>query len=261
MTRVFLVASVVALLFNVDGWAQAKAPSREYQEKYQQAAQAFANNQFDEALRLLDEADKIEPNVSHGFNLRGAIFTKKRDFDQAEAMFKKTLEIDPGVNLALFNLGEVAFLQKSYPEAKKRFQRFIEKNGSNDLGEFKIFLCDLMGGNVEAARKAAKGFPLSPTTPLRYYALAAVAFQDGKEEEAVEYIRSAAAIYPAGQNNAFADSFLELGWLKRAEQESFGLQEQSAIPETVLRPMSGEGAESAQPAPAPPNFEGLLPGN
>lgn len=260
MIRVFLVASVVALLFNVDGWGQAKAPSRAYQEKYQQAAQAFANNQFDEALRLLDEADKIEPNVSHGFNLRGAIFTKKRDFDQAEAMFKKTLEIDPGMNLALFNLGEVAFLQKNYPEAKKRFQRFIEKNGSNDLGEFKIFLCDLMGGNVEAARKAAKAFPLSPTTPLRYYALAAVAFQDGKEEEAVEYIRSAAAIYPPGQNNAFADSFLELGWLKRAEQEAFGLQEQAAFPDSVIRPI-GEATGSGQPAPAAPNFEGLLPGN
>ncbi len=257
MNRICAVVCAVSLMWVGNVFGEMKPPSEAYQRKYQEAAQAFANNQFEEATRILDEADQVEPNVSHGFNLRGAIFTKKREFDQAEAMFRKAMEVDPGMNLALFNLGEVAFLQKNYAEAKKRFQRFLEKNGTNDLGEFKVFLCDLQGGNAEAAKKAARAFPLSPSTPLRYYALAAVAFHEGREDDAVEYIRSAAAIYPPGQNNAFADSFLELGWLKRAEQETFGLQENAIVPDTMLRP---SGATSGDVVP-PPSFEGLLPGN
>ncbi|MFQ3670875.1 MAG: tetratricopeptide repeat protein, partial [Verrucomicrobiia bacterium] len=185
MNRVLAAICALGWILCGEAPGQEKVPSPAYQEKYQQAAQAFANGNLDEALKRLDEADQIEPNVAHGFNLRGAILTRKQDFDQAEAMFRKTLEIDPGMNLALFNLGEVAFLRKDYAEARKRFQRFLEKNGSNDLGEFKVFLCDLMGGNPEAAKKAARAFPLSPSTPLRYYALAAVAFKEGNEDEAV----------------------------------------------------------------------------
>jgi tetratricopeptide (TPR) repeat protein len=164
--------------------------------------------------------------------------------------------MDPNMNLAYFNLGEVSFLQKNYPEAKKRFQTFLEKNGENDLGQFKIFLCDLVGGNADAAKKVGRSFPLSASTPLRYYALAAIAFSEENEAEAIEYIRSAASIYPPGQNNAFADSFIELGWLKRLEQENFGLQDSPVISESVLRPTtSGPAGEEAKA----PSFEGLLP--
>lgn len=250
----FVAVLAMVLTGVVAGWAEPKIPGEAYQQKYQEAAQAFANNNLEEALRFLDEADELEPNVGHGFNLRGAIFTRKRDFDQAEAHFRKALELDPELTLALFNLGEVSFLRKDYAEARKRFQRFAEKNGPNDLADFKMFLCDLLGGNEEAAKKAAQTFPLSPATPLRYYALAALAFKEGNEEEAVELIRSAAQIYPVGQNNAFADSFLELGWLQRAEQENFGLQEGRVIPENVLRSTS----PSAEQAPPPPSFEGLF---
>lgn len=217
--------------------SQESPPSAEYQGKYRKAIELFNEAKYEETLSLLEQAVALEPQQTSAYNLIGAALVKLKRFDEAGAVFRKILSVQPDNAIAMFNFGESLFLAKKYPEAKQQFQAYLntEGNKTNALARFKIILCDLLGGNeAEARQNVAK---LRPTIshPLEYYGRAAVMFHDGNEEEAREYLQSAFQIYPGGMNLVFADSLVELGWLKRDEVAQIG-----AVNAAALQSLSSE---------------------
>ncbi|NDC80427.1 MAG: tetratricopeptide repeat protein [Verrucomicrobia bacterium] len=188
-------------------------PEEKYKVAYVRSAQAFSRNDLDGAIKYLDEADQAKPNQANNANLRGAIYTRQRNWAKAEEAFRESLRLQPDLPMAQFNLGEVLFLNNKYAEAKERFQIFLNSQPSNDLGSYKIYLCDLLGGNQAKANEFLARLQPSPNSPLYYFSKAAEAFYRQDKDAGMEYVSSAYRIYPPDANATFADSLVEKGYL------------------------------------------------
>lgn len=211
-----------------------------YKVVYVKAAQAFSRNNLDEALKYLELADRAKPNQASNANLRGAIYTRKRDWANAESSFRSALQLQPDLPMAQFNLGEVLFLNNKYGEAREKFQIFLNSQPKNDLGIYKIYLCDLLSGNKAKTDDFLSNLEPSPNSPLYYFAKAAEAFHRGDKPAGMEFVASAYRIYPGDANSTFADSLVEKGYLS-GEQKTAPLDEnkkpkieelKSLLPET-----------------------------
>jgi tetratricopeptide (TPR) repeat protein len=227
----------------------AKAPevSEQYRKLYEQAVQQFQRNDMKGALATLDKAEKAQADIPQGYNLRGAIQVKLKNFDEARKAFEKSIAINPKMTMSLFNLGETEFLAKNYTQAKARFKTFLDQAGPNDLADYKVFLCNLLSGNDAEAKKMMDSFAPSPNTPVSYFCKAAWDFKKGDKEGAVQYLQSAFSIYPSGQNMLFADSMIELGWISSGDVPQ---------PDT---PSNTDATAAEAAASKPAAVDGLLP--
>lgn len=235
-------------------------PSAEAQTAYQEALQLMNGGAVKEALTRLETITGVDAAHPAILNLRGALQVRNRELAAAAASFGAILEKEPSNGIALFNLGEVHFLQRDYAKSKSFFTRFMELtgNGDNALGRYKIFLCELKGGNAAAADKILAGLEPTISHPFYYFAHAAADFHRGKEDSARDYIRSAFGIYAGGLNAAFADSLVELGYLKPEEIAQIGAIDAAALQSLSQEFRPGDGGPGGEKLVAPV-FEDLLP--
>lgn len=233
-------------------------PPPAYQETYRSAVEAFNNQEYEKTLELLDQADAISPGLSATMNLQGAAHVKLRDFQKAASAFRGILQNEPQNPVALFNYGEVLFLSENYPQAKEAFSKYLgtEGNEKNALGRFKVMLCELLMGNVQQVKAEIQELRPTISHPLEYYARAAVEFSQDNEEEARKYLQSAFNIYPGGMNLAFADSFVELGWIKREEVAQIGAVNAAAL-QSLSQEFQPDAAENEDNFSE--KFQSLLP--
>jgi tetratricopeptide (TPR) repeat protein len=147
-------------------------------------------------------------------NLKGAAYTKKKDFVQARACFEKSLELVPGMFAARFNLGEIEFLQGNYDKALSTFRSMLEADPRNELLQFKVFLCYLQMKDDEAAQKALAKVRYPGDTPAWYYAQAAWEFSRGNKGLVSDYLSGARYIFP-GKTEIFDETFADLGFPRK----------------------------------------------
>ena len=115
-------------------------PEEKYKVTYIRSAQAFSRNDLESAIKFLDMAEQAKPGQANTANLRGAIYTRQRDWPKAQAAFEEALKLHPGLPMAQFNLGEVLFLNKKYSAARERFQIFVNSQPKDDLGLYRMHL-------------------------------------------------------------------------------------------------------------------------
>jgi tetratricopeptide (TPR) repeat protein len=230
-------------------------PSKEYQAAYQKAANLMAQEKFEAALSEIDRADTLQSKYAATYNLKGAILVRLKKLPEAEATFRKGLEIEPGNALIVFNIGECAFLQKNYAAAKIEFEKFLqsEDNKGNALGRYKVYLCDLMLGDQKAVRQLLDTAEPSVRNPLYYFVHAAAEFKAHRDAEGKQYLQSAFQIYPGGVNATFADSLIELGWLKKED-----ISVVNNISAATLQSMA-DSPEPGQGGAGTPSFDEALP--
>src|SRR6058998_1446434 len=189
--------------------------------KFEQSQQAFRQRDFATALKLIDEADKADPNQPATPNLRGEILMQQGKFDDAETAFKKAAKLDPKLRDAQYNLAQIPFKKKEYAKARDRFETLYkripggEKNQAAELIKFKIYMALLMDGKESRAHSMMEEFQFTGDTPALYYAQAAWEFQHNNAEKAADWATSANKIYSSALNNVFADAFYDVGWLQR----------------------------------------------
>jgi tetratricopeptide (TPR) repeat protein len=160
--------------------------------------------------------------------------------------------------MAQFNLGEVLFLNNKYKEARERFQIFLNSQPKNDLGLFKIYLCDLLGENKPRAEEFLNTLQPNPSSPIYYFAKAAEAFVKGDKAAAMEFVGSAYRIYPPDANATFADSLVEKGYLTGEQAEKIPEEDGKAkiselkaiLPD--VKPEEGGKPGNLLPSPAKP---------
>jgi tetratricopeptide (TPR) repeat protein len=260
---VFLAGMALAPRGTAETEAAETPPSEAMQAVYAEALQLMNQGKIDDALAKLASGPAAEGDHSAVLNLKGALHVRKKDYPTAAAAFGKILEKSPNNAVARFNLGEVHFLQKNYPKAKEFFGQFLKEpgNSQNALARYKIFLCDLLGADPAAATQTLKGLEPTISHPFYYYANAASAFKAGRESAAREYIQSAFGIYPGGLNAAFADSLVELGWLKQEEIAQIGAIDSAALQSlsSEFRPEAAAPGAGAPAAPDALGFENVLP--
>jgi tetratricopeptide (TPR) repeat protein len=191
--------------------------------KFEQSQQAFQQRDFPAALKLVDEADKIDPNQPATLNLRGEILMQQGKFDDAEAAFKKAVKLDPKLQNAQFNLAQIPFKKKEYAKARDRLETLYkripggDKNQAAALLKFKIYMTLLMEGKESRAHSMMEEFQFTGDTPALYYAQAGWEYKHNNTQKAEEWTNSANKIYSPALNSVFADAFYDVGWLQRPE--------------------------------------------
>ena len=191
--------------------------------KFEQSQQAFRQRDFATALKLVDEADKVEANQPATLNLRGEILMQQGQFDGAEAAFKKAAKLDPKLRDAQYNLAQIPFKKKEYAKARDRFETLYkripggEKNQAAELIKFKIYMTLLMEGKESRAHSMMEEFQFTGDTPALYYAQAGWEYKHNNVQKAEDWTNSANKIYSPALNGVFADAFYDVGWLQRPE--------------------------------------------
>ena len=185
----------------------------------QQGFAAYQASEYPQALNLIDQADRLKPDQSDTWNLRGMVLLRQKTYDKAQTAFARAVALDPNLWAAQFNLAETAFQQKDYARARKGFDNLLAqtdrfKDGHRwELVQYKTVLSSLLGGNAaEASRRLAKLPATGGATPAHLYAEAALDYQNKKPAEAQKLIASAQATFPAATNDLFADSLVQVGW-------------------------------------------------
>jgi tetratricopeptide (TPR) repeat protein len=212
----------------------AKVPPTERQvlSNHMQRASVFVRGiRLQEALDELFQAEavtnKYKANFYQLYNLKGAVYTKMREFGQSRTAFQKAIELDPESFHPQFNLAELEFVEKNWVAAEKAFAKLVERYGNKPLGEdleieltterlmqFKVVICMLMQGREEDALAIVKKFGYLEDNPAYYYGNAAVEFSKEKKEEAQTWLESARRIYEPSLLEVFVDSFVEVGWVE-----------------------------------------------
>lgn len=177
-----------------------------------------------EALEKLNDAEKLTGDFHLVSNLRGAVFTKMRDFKSARTEFEKAIALTKNMPREgfhpRFNLAEINFVEKKWDDARKQFTDLLNDANLPDaatgrLIKYKLLICDLQQKKTAAATAALDQFDqYDNDSPAFYFAQAATAFAADKKEDAEEWLSSAAKIYPKELNDVYQDSLVEVGWLQ-----------------------------------------------
>jgi hypothetical protein len=167
---------------------------------------------YDGALTLVDEAVKNNPKSFAALTLRGMIYSQKKQWTSAENDFNAALAIDSNNIVVRFNLAELKFLQKQYAEARTRFAPLTHDKVMGDFASYKVFLCDLFGGNEIAAKQTLDSWD-EETGPSFFWATAAWDLVHKQDNDARSWITSAIRIFPPSKNEFYAQSLKDLGYL------------------------------------------------
>jgi tetratricopeptide (TPR) repeat protein len=180
--------------------------------------QLHAKHRFFDALQKLSEAEALAPENPMIYNIRGSVYTGMRDFEKAQIAFAKAHELLPDSFEPDFNLAELFYVQEKYAEAETAFAKLLEKHVKiredvRHLTIFKIIICELKQNKTAEAEKNAKTFTFMDDTPAYYFTKAAFAFQNGKQDEARDWLNKAGNIFKQGQNPVYVDSLMEAKWI------------------------------------------------
>src|SRR5215831_232996 len=222
--------------------------------KFEQSQQAFRQRDFATALKLVDEADKADPNQPATLNLRGEILMQQAQFDDAEAAFKKAAKLDPKLRDAQYNLAQIPFKKKEYAKARDRFDTLYkripggDKNQAAELIKFKIYMALLMEGKESRAHSMMEEFQFTGDTPALYYAQAAWEYKHNNAQKAEDWTNSANKIYSPALNSVFADAFYDVGWLQRPEGATAPAV---AFDTSNVAAAQTDGGPAVEPSPIP----------
>jgi len=201
-------------------------------------------------LEALEKLNEIEATVGPNHyieNLRGAVYTKMRNFPKARPHFERALELARGLPMESFhprfNLAELDFVEagqatyklreegkpapalpaamlKQWAAACDSFQKLLTDPGkpgkdSDSLINFKILICHLQQKKEAEADVVMSTFDqYDAESPAYYYGHAVKCFIKDDKDGANEWLESARKIYPKELNEVFNDSLVEMGWLE-----------------------------------------------
>ena len=213
----------------------------QYVQAVNEVFRAFRARDWDRTRAALDKADKMLPPTAMTLNTRGAIFIEERNFEEGARLCEEALKLDPKFYAARFNLAEIPLVQGKYAESRKMFEKFIRDNPKDELARFRIFLTLLLEKNYDDARRAIDQIPFPGDTPAYYFANSAWEFAHESPDEAKKWLGRADWTFGPERCALFADSFYELGWMKRPDVKK-------EEPKPAIAPPAAPSSPLAPPA-------------
>ena len=184
---------------------------------YKRAEASFARKDYARTLALLDKAEAAGgvPKADV-MNLRGAVHLRRGDHDKARKEFSAAASADRSLLAARYNLAEVDFEEGRYEKSRRRLAGLMRRAKSQEARQFiqyKALLADLLSGKEESAvqylseRRSARGRPSAEFC----YLSAALAYRNGKPEEARRWEARAPSRAPRSVRRLFAASLEKFG--------------------------------------------------
>ena len=85
-----------------------------------------ANKLYTKGLSSLNEAQKINPNISEIYFAKSNIYFKIEQFQNAKKALKTGLSFEPNNHKAIFQLGNILLMEKNYLGAIKLFDKSVK---------------------------------------------------------------------------------------------------------------------------------------
>jgi tetratricopeptide (TPR) repeat protein len=145
-----------------------------------------------DAIKELEEAERLSPNepVLH-FEL-GYLYYKQRDFDRAKQELELEIKNDPGYAQSYLYLGDIALHSDDEATAEPLLKRAIELQNESRLAYFDLgsIYAD-QNRNQEALAALQHAVALDPTQPDAHYRLARLYVAIGdKDKAAAEFAKT-----------------------------------------------------------------------
>ncbi|RZL63267.1 MAG: hypothetical protein EOO93_07965 [Pedobacter sp.] len=138
--------------------------NKKAQESFEDAQQYLRQNIYDEGIKFLDAAVKLDPKFQMAYIQLGDIYRRQKNHVEAKKNYRKAITsattIDPRI---YYVLGESELLSGDYAEAKANFLLFQQKNIGADeefINKTKKYLldCDFA---INAIKSPAKYEPIN----------------------------------------------------------------------------------------------------
>ena len=189
-----------------------------------EAGRLVRTNRSQGILIALDKALVLAPDYYAIHNLRGAAFSTMRDFESARKAFIKARELEPQAVDVKFNLAEMDFVTGKYEEALEQYLKLKSDypkmpNQAYHLLRFKEAICLMKRERDEEAKRVIEEFTPYEKTPIYHMIHAAEKYNEGDEDSAEGWIRSAQEIYGAQPVANYLDSLAEAGWIQSIMQD------------------------------------------
>jgi tetratricopeptide (TPR) repeat protein len=174
-----------------------------------------------EAMRLIQQALKINPNSAEALNNLGYALQRLDRVEEAVTCHQEAVRLSPGFAKARYNLGVDLQRLGRFEEAESQYQESVKLDPEypyvrNNLGN----VLQRMGRTDEAVAQYQAALRLKPDYPEAHNDLGAALAQLGRFEEAATEHQAALRLKPG-----FADAHYNLG---NALQQSGRLEEAAA---------------------------------
>ena len=175
----------------------------------------YQQGKQDESLSALNAILQKQPQNVNALLLRGAINMQKQQWDSAGKDYQAVLQLDDANAEAKFNLADLKFRQHQFDDARVAFIALPASKDDDvkDLTQYKIFLCDLLGGHDDVAAKELDAFNQVASKPSYYFGNAAWNLVHKKTEEARTWLISAGNIYAPRKHFLYMGILKDMGYL------------------------------------------------
>ena len=167
---------------------QAKTEQTEIDQTTQQVKVFYAQNEIDEALKLLKDKSK-DSRSAEDWLMMGNIMQDKEKIDEAIYMFKKSIETNPKFYKAYYNLGYIYLQQEKPNMALSEFKKAVKYKPDFSYGYYNIGCAYLKLKQYSSARyNFFKALDLKANEPNVYYNIAYTYKMLNKEKQAQTYL-------------------------------------------------------------------------
>jgi tetratricopeptide (TPR) repeat protein len=183
----------------------------------EKARNDFRAADFEGALTLLDQIDKVEKKNADALDLRGTIYLQQNKFEEAKNAFRAANEANTARFLPRLHLGDVSLREKKFAEARGLYENLLRETniqlGSEKL-RYGILLTYLFASDESHARAALERIKFPTESPAYYYAQAVWEFGHQRPSEGRKWVAAANRMFDAKASAWFAQPLYDFGWIK-----------------------------------------------
>ena len=182
-------------------------------KRFREACVLYRNKKYDQALDIVNELLKLNPNNSQYYNLKGRNLSAMTHYDDALSAFHKAIELEPD-NASFHNgIGIVYLKKKSYDNALLEYGKAIELDPNNALyhnllGEAYVEIQHY----EEALSECYKSIELEPENAFYHACIGQIYFKMQQYDQALEKFYKSTKLNPkvADYHNYIANTYEEL---------------------------------------------------
>lgn len=204
MLIVLILAAFIAGCGNIETQktaAEQRWNKNSAQVKLRVAQEQFESQQYDNALKLLNESIALDNQIADAYVLAGKIDLAKSQFEAAYLNFAKALELDEGLDQVWYLLGWVAENQKDFTKANDCYQKAISINKDNIDYVTAITRVYVNQGDYDTGREFLEQNMKKHLNDVSLKIAAAnIEMQTGNYDKAVSYYRQAVLLSGGDRN-------------------------------------------------------------
>lgn len=163
------------------------------------AVRHFQRGEFDQAIKYIDKAIELEPDVAVHPSFRGLInHARKRDEDALWDV-TKAINLDPDGAAHHYTRGLINHVLENYEDALRDFSKAIELNPENATNYYFRGMINLdIENNEDALKDANKAIELDPNLPVHYSSRGLANYNLEKYDDALKDANKAIELDPDG---------------------------------------------------------------